>query len=48
MSGLIEPLTTLHQGMTLLVGGDKMVQVSQAIADRFQAGDALIVVPDTG
>lgn len=48
MSGLVEPLTTLHQGMTLLVGGDKMVQVSQAIAASFQAGDALIVVPDTG
>jgi len=34
--------------MTLIVGGDTAVTVSQALAETFRAGDALIAVPDTG
>jgi len=45
---MIEPLTTLAQGMTLIVGGDRIVRVDEALVNAFAFGDALIVVPDTG
>lgn len=48
MSGIVKPLTALAAGMTLIVGGDRRVQVDEALANAFEAGDALIVVPDTG
>jgi glutamate-5-semialdehyde dehydrogenase len=43
-----EPLERLHEGMPLLVGGDRVVRVSAALAEEFRAGDRLVVVHDTG
>jgi glutamate-5-semialdehyde dehydrogenase len=43
-----EPLTTLPAGMPLLVGGDRVVHVSEQLAAAFAPGDRLIVLDDTG
>lgn len=44
----MEPLESLSAGMTLVVGGDRVTTVPEAIADAFQVGDALLVMPDSG
>lgn len=43
-----EPLTTLPAGMPLLVGGDRVVHVSDDLAAAWQPGDRLLVLDDTG
>lgn len=43
-----EPLTTLHAGMPIVVGGDRVVRVSDALAAAFGEGDRLLVVDATG
>ena len=43
-----EPLTALPAGMPLLVGGDRVVHVSEQLAAAFAPGDRLIVLDDTG
>ncbi|HTM43778.1 MAG TPA: hypothetical protein VL137_02425 [Polyangiaceae bacterium] len=43
-----EPLTSLQAGTALLVGGDKIVRVSEEIAARFRPGDVVAVVEETG
>lgn len=43
-----EPLERLEVGMPLVVGGDRMVRVGEALAQAFRPGDRLVVVPDTG
>jgi glutamate-5-semialdehyde dehydrogenase len=47
MSAEPTPLTSLDAGMPLLVGGDRVVHVSDELAAAFQPGDRLIVL-DTG
>src|SRR5688500_18947543 len=44
----ITPLTELTPGMSLLFGGDRVVRVSAELAERFRAGDRLLVVQKTG
>jgi glutamate-5-semialdehyde dehydrogenase len=44
----IRPLTELRPGMELLLGGDRVLRISAALADRFRSGDALRVVEQTG
>ncbi len=41
-------LDHLTPGMPLLVGGDRIVEVSQTLAEAFRPGDKLFVVPTTG
>lgn len=41
-------LTKLETGMPILVGGDRVMRVSQELAERFRPGDKLIVVRKTG
>ncbi|HEY3299092.1 MAG TPA: aldehyde dehydrogenase family protein, partial [Armatimonadota bacterium] len=41
-------LTKLDAGMPILVGGDRVVTVSQELADKFRPGDKLIAVRKTG
>lgn len=43
-----EPLDRLNEGMPLLVGGDRVVYVSSALAAAYGSGDRLVVVHDTG
>jgi glutamate-5-semialdehyde dehydrogenase len=43
-----ERLTSLSAGMAIPYGGDRLAQVSEALATAFQAGDRLIVVQETG
>jgi glutamate-5-semialdehyde dehydrogenase len=43
-----EPLQALTPGMPVIFGGDRVTHVSEALARRFQAGDRLIVVQETG
>jgi glutamate-5-semialdehyde dehydrogenase len=43
-----EPLHSLVPGERILVGGDRVVTVSDALAAAFVAGDRLVVVHDTG
>ncbi len=40
----IEPLTSLTVGMPILVGGDRVTHVGEALAAAFEPGDALLVV----
>jgi glutamate-5-semialdehyde dehydrogenase len=42
------PLTNLQAGQLVPFGGDRMAVVDQQLAERFQAGDRLVVVHDTG
>ena len=42
------PLTSLTPGMPIVYGGDKVVTVSDDLASRFQAGDRLLIVQETG
>jgi hypothetical protein len=44
----LEQLTRLEAGTALLVGGDKVLRVPQDVADRFQPGDVVVVVEQTG
>jgi glutamate-5-semialdehyde dehydrogenase len=44
----LQPLTTLEPGTPILVGGDRIVRVSEELAARFREGDALVALPDTG
>lgn len=41
-----EPLTSLTPGMPILIGGDRVVRVTDDLAARFAPGDALLVVGD--
>jgi glutamate-5-semialdehyde dehydrogenase len=43
-----EPLERLEVGMPLVVGGDRVVRVGEALAQAFRPGDRLVVVPETG
>ena len=43
-----QPLQSLVAGDRLLVGGDRVVVVSEALATAFAPGDRLVVVHDTG
>jgi len=43
-----EKISKLEAGMSVLVGGDRVVRVSAELAEKFQAGDRLIVVRKTG
>jgi len=43
-----EPLDHLVAGMPLLVGGDRVVRVSERLATAFRPGDRLVVVHDSG
>jgi glutamate-5-semialdehyde dehydrogenase len=45
---MISPLETLAPGMPILFGGDKLTHVPGDLAERFAAGDRLIVVQETG
>ncbi len=42
------PLTELTPGTRLVVGGDRVVTVDEALADAFRPGDALLTLPDEG
>ncbi len=42
------PLHHLVAGERIVVGGDRFVTVSQALADAFRPGDRIVVVHDTG
>jgi glutamate-5-semialdehyde dehydrogenase len=44
----IERLTALPRGTRLLFGGDRWVAVPDDVADRFRAGDAVVVVETSG
>ncbi|MEN9643603.1 MAG: putative gamma-glutamyl phosphate reductase protein [Actinomycetota bacterium] len=43
-----QPLQSLTAGERILVGGDRVVTVTEALAAAFTAGDRLVVVHDTG
>lgn len=43
-----EPLTSLPAGMPLLVGGDRVVHVSDELAAAWRPGDRLLVLDDSG
>jgi glutamate-5-semialdehyde dehydrogenase len=45
---MIETLERLTAGMAIVFGGDRVTFVDEALAARFQAGDRLIVVQETG
>jgi glutamate-5-semialdehyde dehydrogenase len=47
MAGLRQ-LQHVWPGMPIVVGGDRVVELPAEIAQRFAAGDALAVVPETG
>ncbi len=42
------PLTSLEAGTPIVIGGDRVVHVDEALARAFQPGDALLAVPDDG
>jgi len=42
------PLTEIRPGTTLLVGGDRVLEVPADVIDRFRPGDAVLAVEDTG
>lgn len=44
----LQPLTELKAGMPLIVGGDRVVEVSAELARNFRAGDSLYVVQHSG
>uniref|UniRef100_A0A7S1R777 Aldehyde dehydrogenase domain-containing protein n=1 Tax=Alexandrium catenella TaxID=2925 RepID=A0A7S1R777_ALECA len=48
MASRVQPLEKLSAGDRILVGGDHYVSVTAEIAERFQAGDAVLVVEGTG
>jgi glutamate-5-semialdehyde dehydrogenase len=41
-----QPLTHLTAGTAIVVGGDRLVHVSEALAAAFEPGDALVVLPE--
>lgn len=43
-----EPLTRLDRGTLIIVGGNRSVRVSEALARAFEPGDSLAVVESTG
>ncbi len=43
-----EQLRGLEPGQPIVFGGDRIVRVSQELADAFEAGDRLVVVHETG
>lgn len=43
-----EPLTSLTAGERILVGGDRAIRVTDALAAAFRPGDRLVVVHETG
>lgn len=43
----ITPLSALPRGTRLLLGGDKLIEVPDDIAERFRNGDAVVVVEAT-
>jgi len=45
---MAQTLTALKAGMPIVYGGNKIVIVDEDLADRFRAGDRLIVVQDSG
>ncbi len=45
---MTEPLQHLVAGERIVVGGDRFVTVSQALAEAFRPGDCIVVVHDTG
>jgi glutamate-5-semialdehyde dehydrogenase len=45
---MAETLSALEAGMAIVYGGDKVVTVDPGLAERFRAGDRLVVVQDTG
>ena len=45
---MIEPLERLTAGAPVIVGGDRLVRVSPALAAAFAPGDRLVVVHETG
>ena len=44
----VEPLLRLEPGMRILVGNDGILTVDARLAEAFQPGDALFVVPGRG
>lgn len=44
----LEPVVALKEGTPILVGGDRQILVSAALADAFRPGDALAVVEIAG
>src|SRR5215510_332677 len=44
----LRQLQHVWPGMPIIVGGDRVVELPAEIAQRFMAGDALAVVPETG
>ena len=48
MTNTENTLTKLQAGMSILVGGDRVVTISQELADKFHAGDKLLAVRKTG
>lgn len=44
----IESLSRVSAGMPILFGGNRLVHVPAAVAERFEAGDSLYVVEQTG
>jgi glutamate-5-semialdehyde dehydrogenase len=48
MSAQIAPLSRLVAGQEIPFGGDRVVRVDPALADRFAPGDRLVVVQATG
>ena len=44
----LRQLQHVWPGMPIVVGGDRVVELPAEIAQRFAAGDALAVVPETG
>ena len=42
------PLTSLDPGTPIVIGGDRIVHVDDALARAFQPGDALLTVADDG
>lgn len=44
----VQPLAALEAGQPLVFGGDRVVRVTPELADAFRAGDALVVLQDSG
>jgi glutamate-5-semialdehyde dehydrogenase len=44
---MIAQLTTLPRGTQLLFGGDQLITVPDAVADRFQPGDSVVIAEAT-
>ena len=44
----LEKLENVAAGDRLLVGGDRFVTISEELAERFAAGDSLVVIEETG